>query len=148
MRALEAGGFIAIGSPSLIWNLLLSGESSSTKIKGSKIEQTLANGLLSVPVIKAILKHMLPFCKELYYRLKDEVLIAMRREIPLRSYSIEPDYDFKGQDYDATYAYDPIAVVNFLRSHDFKIVDLKPMPMRILRLPTSSFEIILACKVR
>jgi ubiquinone/menaquinone biosynthesis C-methylase UbiE len=148
IRVIETMGFIAVGSPSLIWNLLLSGETSSTKIKGSKVEQTFANGLLSVPVIKAILKHMLPICKELYYRLKDELLIALRREIPtLRSHYIEPDYNFIGQDYDATYAYDPVAVVNYLRSHGFKIIDLKPMPARILRLPTHDVEIILACKI-
>jgi hypothetical protein len=56
-------------------------------------------------------------------------------------------YSKVGEDYDALYAYNPDAVVNFLRSRGFAILDLRLIPTRILRLPTSDVEIFLALKL-
>lgn len=56
-------------------------------------------------------------------------------------------YSKVGEDYDALYAYNPEAVVNFLWSRGFAILDLRSIPTRIFRLPTSVVEIVLALKL-
>ncbi|MGD0070194.1 MAG: hypothetical protein ABSB71_01370 [Candidatus Bathyarchaeia archaeon] len=67
--------------------------------------------------------------------------------LPLRPLFLEPTYSKVGEDYDAIYAYNPNAVVNFLRYRGFAILDLRPITMRIFRLPTSDVEIVLALKL-
>ncbi|MGD0070193.1 MAG: class I SAM-dependent methyltransferase [Candidatus Bathyarchaeia archaeon] len=75
IRVLKPGGFLAIGSPPLIWELLLAGEPSNYKRKRS-LGEVFAKGLLSVTFVTAMLKHMKPILKEFYNGVKDEVLIS------------------------------------------------------------------------
>lgn len=146
IRVLKHGGLLAIGSPPLIWELFLSGDPSNYKRK-KRIEQVFAEGLLSVTFVAAMLKHVIPILKEFYHRMKDETLITIGRTmLPLRPIFLEPDYNLVGEDFDAIYAYNPNALVNFLRSRDFEIIDLRPLPARVFRLPTSDVEAIIARK--
>lgn len=142
LRVLEHDGFLALGSPALIWELLLTEEPSGYKRK-EKMRK-----ICRKPSIILMLKHLIPILRKFYSRLNDELLVLMgRKMLPLNPVFLEPDYSRVGEDYDATYAYDPNAVVNFLRSRGLKILDLRPMPTRIFRFPTSDVEIILARKI-
>lgn len=149
VTVLRPGGFVAIGGPPLIWELLVSGESSNYARKKRGVGQVFAGGALSAALLAAVLRRTVPILKEFSRRLEDEILIAIgRKMLPLRPFFLKPDFNNLGEDYDAVYAYNPNAVVNFLRSRGFKIVDLRPIPIRIIHHPTPDVEIILARKFR
>ncbi len=149
IRVLKPDGLLAIGSPPLVWEVLLTGESSNTKRKRipelNRIVGVTIGGW-SKPFIIALIKNARPILKELIHRLIDEVLITLGAKLHLRPVYLEPNYAQIGEDYDATYAYNPNALVNFMRSCGFKIVDLRGLPTRIYRLPTLDVEIIIARK--
>jgi SAM-dependent methyltransferase len=149
IRVLKPGGLLAIGSPPLVWEVLLTGELSNTKRKRIPELDRIVNVTMagwSKPFIMAFVRHLGLILTELIFRLRDETIIALGSRLRLRSIYLEPDYTQIGEDYDATYAYNPNAVVNFLRSRFFKIVDLRSFPSRIYRLPTIDVEIIIARK--
>jgi len=149
-RVLKPGGFLAIGSPPLIWELLLTGEPRNSErkklLKWLNLEIGI-NKILNRHLVVALVKHAVSILRELFRRLIDELLIiAGAGPLPLRPLHLEPDYDQLGEDYDAVYAYNPNALVNFLRSRGFKVFDLRPFPIRVIRLPTEDVEITVARK--
>lgn len=149
IRVLKYDGFLAIGSPPLVWEILLSSEYSNYKRKINKINHIFIDGLITKKLLLTLSKHIIPIIKEFTQRIRDEFLIIVaKKKVTLRPILIIPDYSKVGEDYDAIYAYNPNAVVNFLRSRNFRIVDLRPMPIRIFRLPTPDVGIILARKQR
>lgn len=140
LRVMKPAGFLALGRPPLIWELLLFGETSNYRRK--RLQLAYSKKLFVVQFIK----RLIPWFKEFYNRFRDEIYLAFGKILSLNPVFLDPDLSKVGGDYDAIYAYDPNEVINFLRSRGLKVLDLKPFPIRIFRLPTSDVEIILIRK--